>query len=368
MPHCSDLSPTEPRSKLSIFARCVRNGDIAWPTFLPYCTDKYAQFHFLADPENHLDKSQGNPIFVSWEDQTPKDLSHSILRYGIYEEFDLGGRYHELPPFSAKPTVPDFPPIEGAWSGHFFLDVPQTQSKSLVDIVITNCTAHGKFEGHGFEAIDGKFRVRGDIRAVGGSAFRVEFTREYTSEVGRAPIYCVGKVDSAANSIKGKWSFCSKTPEEHMFLSRTPAPLYRFRYTEAAFVSNKARARWSFACSVIRHQVRQRNFSWCFIQENIARRRRFVYLHIRRDLGWSWYAPLDDLKEGEVEELFGLELATCPYDNRLFRLIAKAQLRRTSIHQCVFFSPHLTDCSQLCEYIIATLSVPSVVLYLANSA
>jgi hypothetical protein len=224
------------------------------------------------------------------------------------------------------------------WSGHFFLNIFKSQSNSLVDIVITGCTAHGEFEGHGFEAIDGNFTIRGDIRSVEGSTFKVEFTREYPSTVGRARILCVGEVDSMANSIKGNWGFSSKRLAEPMLLARTPTPLHRFRYTKAVFESNRARARWSFACSAVRHQVRQRNSSWGFIQENIARRRRFVYLHIRRDLGWSWYAPLDDLKEGEADELLGLELATCPYDNRLFRLIAKAQLRRTPIHQCAEYS------------------------------
>jgi hypothetical protein len=46
---------------------------------------------------------------------------------------------------------------------------------------------------------------------------------------------------------------------------------------------------------------------------------------------------VDDLKEGEGDELLGLELATCPYkfNNRLYRLIAHAQLRRTPIHQYI---------------------------------
>jgi hypothetical protein len=201
-----------------------------------------------------------------------------------------------------------------------------------VDIVITSCTPGGKFEGHGFEAIKGTFTVCGDIRPGEGSSFRVEFTRECPSTVARAPIFCVGEMDSMANSIRGEWGFTSDHLGKPVFLTRTSAPLHRFRYTKAAFESNRARARWSFACSVIRYQVRQRNFSWGFIQESVGQRRRFVYLHIRRDLGWSWYAPLDDLKEGEADELSALELATCPYNYRLFRLIAKAQLRRTPIH------------------------------------
>ena len=240
--------------------------------------------------------------------------------------------------------MPEFPPIEGTWSGHFFLNnIFNPQSNSLVDIVITGCTAHGKLKGHGFEAIDGSFTVHGDIRPSAGSAFKVEFTREYPPAAGRAPIFVVGEVDSMANSIKGNWGFSSNRLAKPMLLTRTPANLHRFRYTKAAFESNRARARWSFACSAVRHQVRQRNSSWGFIQENIARRRRFVYLHIRRDLGWSWYAPLDDLKEREADELVGLELTTCPYDNRLFRLIAKAQLRRTPIHQCAEY-PFSTQC------------------------
>lgn len=296
----------------------------------------YVQFHFLGEPEKHLDKSQGNPIFVSWDDETLSDDIHpGILRYGSFDEFDLGGRYHELSPFAVQQTVSEFPPIKGAWSGHFFLDVFETRTDSLVDIVITSCSANGRFEGHGFEAIDGKFAIHGDILRGEGSTFRVEFIRKYPFAAARASIVCVGEVDSLANNIKGEWGFTLENLGEPVFLTRTPAPLYRFRYTKAAFESNRARARWIFACSVVLHQVRHRNCSWDFIQENITRRKRFVYLHIRRDLGWSWYAPIDDLREGEAEELLDLELSTCPYDNRLSRLISKAQLRRTSIHQYV---------------------------------
>lgn len=211
----------------------------------------------------------------------------------------------------------------------------ETRTDSLVDILITSCSTNGKFEGHGFEAIDGKFTVHGKILPREGSTFKIEFTRKFPSTAARASIVCVGEMDPLANGIKGDWGFTLEHLGEPMFLARTPAPLYRFRYTKVAFESNRARARWSFACSVVLHQIRQRNCSWAFIQENIARQKRFVYLHIRRDLGWSWYAPLDDLKRGEADELLGLELSTCPYDHRLFRLIAKAQLRRTSIHQYV---------------------------------
>jgi hypothetical protein len=280
-----------------------------------------------------LDKSQGNSLFVFWDDKSLSDGIHpGILKYGIVNEFDLGGRYHELPPFSAKQT-PDLPPIQGAWSGHFFLDIFQKRSDSLVDIVITNCTADGQFEGHGFEAMDGQFEVNGIIQPGDRSDFKVKMARKYLANMGRAPIDCVGGLDLIANKIQLNWGFTSERMIKPVVLTRTPSPLYRFRYTNAAFESNRARARWSFACMAVLYQVRQRNFSWSFVQENIARRKRFVSIHIRRDLGWSLYAPIDDLKVGEVDELQALELATSPYDNRLFRLIAKAQLRRTPIHQ-----------------------------------
>jgi hypothetical protein len=174
------------------------------------------------------------------------------------KEFNLGGRYHELAPFSVRQTVSEFPPIKGAWGGHFFLDVFQTRTDSLVDIVITSCTAHGKFEGHGFEAIDGKFTVYGSIQHGEGSTFKVEFTREYPSIVGRASIICVGEVpevDPMANSFRGEWRFTTGHSGEPVLLTRTSAPIYRFRYTKAAFESNRARARWSFACTAVRHQV-----------------------------------------------------------------------------------------------------------------
>lgn len=69
------------------------------------------------------------------------------------------------------------------------------------------------------------------------------------------------------------------------------------------------------------------------MKESIAERRRFVNLYTRRDLNWAWYTPLDFLMEGEREELTALELKLSPYDNRLYRLIAKARVRRVCFHQ-----------------------------------
>lgn len=234
----------------------------------------------------------------------------------------------------ADPTASksSFPSIIGQWSGHCFTS-GDYQTESLLEITITSCADDGKFQGLGYEAVDGSFVVSGEIRYGDASDFEVTFTREFPGNMTRSSIVCTGKLDSTTNGINGQWGYDSDRMDYTMRLNQTPAPLYRYRYTRDQLATNPARARWTFACAAILHRVQQRNYSWSFMKQRIAERKRFVYLYTRRDLNWAWYTPLDFLDYGERDELATLELSLSPYDNRLYRLIAKAIVRRICIHQ-----------------------------------
>lgn len=219
----------------------------------------------------------------------------------------------------------------GRWSGRCIGG--EFLSETLLELTFASCAEDGQFQGHGHEAIDGPFAISGKIQRGEASDFELTFTREFPKNVERSLIFSTGQLDSMTGGINGVWGYDSEHMVLTMRLTRTPVHLYRFRCTQDQLATNPARARWTFACKAILYQVQQRNSSWSFMKQRIAERKRFVYLYTRRDLGWAWYSPLEFLAPGEWDELAALELKLSPYDNRLYRLIAKAIVRRICIHQ-----------------------------------
>jgi hypothetical protein len=265
----------------------------------------------------------------------PDDIHAGVLKQGIFEEFDVAPYYYSVSPVADPETAKKpFSAIIAKWSGHCFIGEGEYQTESLLEITITSCGEDGQFEGQGYEAVDGSFVIIGHIQHDKGTDFDVRFTREFPGSETRPIIYCCGKIEESTHwGLNGGWGYDWDHTEYSMALNRTAAPLYRFRFTRSEYWANRPLARWQFVTHAILYLVRQRNCTWKFVKESIAERRRFVDLYTRRDLNWAWYTPLDFLTEGERDELAKLELDLSPYDNRLYRLIAKAKVRTVCIHQ-----------------------------------
>ncbi|KAF9447906.1 hypothetical protein P691DRAFT_775794 [Macrolepiota fuliginosa MF-IS2] len=89
-------------------------------------------------------------------------------------------------------------------------------------------------------------------------------------------------------------------------LTRTPPELYHCRYTPEEFEKNAARARWTFARKAALYHVQRNRWTWTFLKERMAERRRVVQLWTRWWKEILELAPNKSLTSEEVDDLHHL--------------------------------------------------------------
>lgn len=99
---------------------------------------------------------------------------------------------------------------------------------------------------------------------------------------------------------------------------RTPAAAYRFRYTDAQFTQNPARARWRFAIAATIDQVQRTHISWPYLKKRFAERKRYVELTKRENAAVWKYTPWTPLDDDEEAELQRLKVDLQPCDARFY--------------------------------------------------
>lgn len=95
-------------------------------------------------------------------------------------------------------------------------------------------------------------------------------------------------------------------------LTRTPPEFYRFRYSPEEFQENAAKARWAFACKAALYHVKKKRWTWPFLKERIAERRRVVELRLRSWDEDNGLAPCRSLTAEEDNELDKLDDSMSP--------------------------------------------------------
>ncbi|KAG7442638.1 uncharacterized protein BT62DRAFT_954741 [Guyanagaster necrorhizus] len=118
-------------------------------------------------------------------------------------------------------------------------------------------------------------------------------------------------------------------------LRRTPASLCRFLPgDERVFpvanedAGSRARARWRFACTSVLDRMRRKSFSWKFLKDRFAERRRFLELAVREQCVKDNLCPRSPLSEEEEEELYRLKCILCPMDIRYYYSFAADEITR----------------------------------------
>lgn len=123
-------------------------------------------------------------------------------------------------------------------------------------------------------------------------------------------------------------------------LRRTPASLCRFLpgdqrdlpAAEEEDAGSRARTRWRFACTSVLDRVRRKSFSWKFLKDRFAERRRLLELAVRERCVDENYSPRNPLSEEEQQELFRLKCIICPMDSRYYySFVADEIIRRKYI-------------------------------------
>jgi Vacuolar sorting-associated protein 13, N-terminal len=215
----------------------------------------------------------------------------------------------ELP--DVVPTIPDVSTIEGIWVGHTFR-ADKMRTNGMVQLSIAKPTAEGDFEGHGYVLIP--FTIKGKIEPSGPSTFKVTYSQKYVG----SERFCTGILDGKTGIISGTWRSSDEAENisHPLHLIQMSPSLYRFRYTDAEFKSNPARARWKFACAAVLYQVKRRLWSWSLIKEKCSEKRRFIELKTRWEIGGANNVPM--LTDEEDEELVQLRLRLSTADHVLY--------------------------------------------------
>ncbi|KAJ6594849.1 hypothetical protein B0H19DRAFT_1096915 [Mycena capillaripes] len=142
----------------------------------------------------------------------------------------------------------------------------------------------------------------------------------------------------------------SETLPQTFIFRRTPAEAHRFRYTDAQFKANRARARWGFAIAAAIDQVQRAHLSWPYLKKRFAERRRFIELLKRdtiTDQKLTPWTPLSDDEEIEFLQLKN-DLPSC--DARFYYLVSEFELQKIVSYDrdCASCDRHIQDVWLFC--------------------
>ncbi|KAK0194918.1 hypothetical protein F5146DRAFT_924474 [Armillaria mellea] len=279
--------------------------------------------------DNHISEYVNEDPTIDDEGAEPiTSISPSILRYPL---LDTSGSDMYLLPTDFTEEAPE-DPVQGQWTGHLYYE--RKSDLGLIQLVIDTVT-----DG----ALTGKaatwrwtMNISGDIK--GGNKVYIRLAFEDGDFVD-----LTGDLDDEKGIIKGwcKYIKGSTDPESENYyykfiLRRTPASLCRFLpgdqrdlpAAEEEDARSRARARWRFACTSVLDRMRRRTFSWKFLKDRFAERRRFLELAVRQRCVDETYSPRIPLSEEEQQELFRLNCTICPMDSQYYYSFVDDEITR----------------------------------------
>ncbi|KAJ6561062.1 hypothetical protein DFH09DRAFT_1160351 [Mycena vulgaris] len=122
--------------------------------------------------------------------------------------------------------------------------------------------------------------------------------------------------------------------------SRTPATVFRFRYTEAQFKTNPPTARWRFAIAAMRDEAQRTYDPWTYLMKRFAESRRFIELDTRAEIEDQELTPGKPLSAVERTEFYRLRADLRSCDSRFYHSVVLFQLRCLPDHHCGCNSCH----------------------------
>ncbi|KAF9447895.1 hypothetical protein P691DRAFT_705894 [Macrolepiota fuliginosa MF-IS2] len=125
-------------------------------------------------------------------------------------------------------------------------------------------------------------------------------------------------------------------------LTRTPPELYHCKYTPEEFEKNAARARWAFACKATLYHVQRNRWTWTFLKERIAERRRVVGLRLRSWNEADELAPNKSLTTEEDDDLNHLDDTLSP----TFSGLCQALVNHISKREAYLFNDTCDSCDR----------------------
>ncbi|KAJ7657340.1 hypothetical protein DFH06DRAFT_991084, partial [Mycena polygramma] len=264
-------------------------------------------------------------------------MSTDWLRYDTDNEpVDVYDFETEHPP---PATLND--PLDGTWTGKLFEieDGEQVAYEGIISMVLTR-------DGEKLSGAADNFYGILDVEGTVAEDRKVVITIDWGEE---GAVVCTGQYDPETDTISGLEA--SDDPSTRPFIFRhTPPDAYRFRYTDAQFTANRARARWGFAIAAAIDQVKRTRMSWPWLKNRFAERRRYMQLRNQDDINWQKLTPYTPLTDDEDAELRGLRNVLPPCDARFYDAQVDFELQKmvTFDRDCASCERHIRDVWHFC--------------------
>ncbi|KAJ7162376.1 hypothetical protein C8R46DRAFT_904554 [Mycena filopes] len=238
-------------------------------------------------------------------------------------------------------------PLDGPWTGQLLCD-GESYDEGTISMMLVR---EGDQLTGGAESWMGLLDVSGTVA----EEHQVVITIVWPDGYGAV---CTGRYDPETDTIAG---ICedkeddddssSSFEEVYTFIfRRTPPAVYRFRYTDAEFTKNPARARWGFAIAATIDQVKQRHFSWSYLKNRFAERRNFIKLTKAQTIVERKLTPWTPLSDSDLEELQTLKDTLHPSDSRFYNSVVVFELQKVVAYarKCASCERRITDVRLFC--------------------
>ncbi|KAJ7034088.1 hypothetical protein C8F04DRAFT_956948, partial [Mycena alexandri] len=228
-------------------------------------------------------------------------------------------------------------PIDGAWTGQLLVD-GESFDEGAISLMLTRMG----------DKLAGGAENWAELLSVAGTVdegHKVVITIDWSDGYG---VVCTGKYDPETDTITA-----SNGSYEEIFsftFRRTPAAAFRFRYTDAEFAKNRARARWGFAIAATIDQVQQMRFSWPYLKKRFAERKNFIELTKRQTIVERKLTPWTPMSSKDLTQLQTLKDALHPSDAQFYNSLALFQLQKVVTYgrKCNSCEHHITDVWLFC--------------------
>ncbi|EAU90989.2 hypothetical protein CC1G_02376 [Coprinopsis cinerea okayama7 len=305
-------------------------------------------FGTWVDEDETSAASGTEPLTIAAIKSSLNYISADILKYGIQDAFHATD-YYEFEP----QRLHGVNPLQGTWVGHC--------SRREGDETITFLMRLSFRLSPDRKTLLGKGEDYSSAFTFSGTASRIrtgyDFIVEILDDDDGMCRSCSGSLNLSTDTITASWTDRRKkdNPDEVDYqpftLRRTPPMLYRHRYTASQFVEDPVRARWSFACNAILHEVQAQMWSRRFFEAKFAERKRFVERSTRDLIVSMGLTPQNPLFMAEKQELDYLRRDLDPSEARFYHALAQFEIQKLPWHPawgCDWCERRITKCRILC--------------------
>ncbi|KAJ7151760.1 hypothetical protein C8R43DRAFT_886602, partial [Mycena crocata] len=244
------------------------------------------------------------------------------------------------------PPPPIVDPLDGAWTGQL-IDMDGNPIEGTMSLVLKR--EEGKLGGAA-ENLVSILTLDGTVA----EEHKVVFTINWPDGYGAV---CTGRYDPETDTITGSWddkeddedSSSESSDEAPFVFRRTPPAVFRFRYTDAQFKKNRARARWGFAIAAAMDEIQRTRMTWPYLKKRFTERRRYIELVKRDKIEFEELTPWTRLTDDESAELFRLKSDLRPCDARFYDSVAEFELQHLAANRdCDSCNRSIRDTRHFC--------------------